>query len=104
MKYIVESYAPNDLQDFKKLNRDSAWENKILLPLVGFPFLQNRPPGAVVAINKVYARAAAAIDHSLYHFSALGNDKYCVSNQKNGNSYSFILKKADCSCVDLTNV
>ena len=30
LKYMLETYAPNDIQDFLKLNRDSAWENKIL--------------------------------------------------------------------------
>ena len=51
VKYLLETYIPNDFQDFKTLNRDNAWENKRLVRLKEYPLLQNRPPGAVVAIK-----------------------------------------------------
>ena len=39
VKFLLETYAPNDFQDFMKLNRDNAWENKKIVRLRGFPFL-----------------------------------------------------------------
>ena len=105
VKYLLETYIPNDIQDFRALNRDNAWENKKLVRLQGVSFLQNRPPGAVAAINNVYARAADAIERRVYRYQDLGSGKYCVSNIKNGHTYTFILQKANCTCVDrITNV
>ena len=72
---------------------------------MGVPFLQNRPPGAVAALNNVYSRAAAAIEEKLYRYKGLGLGRYCVTNTKNGHRYTFALSKANCSCVDsVTNV
>ena len=62
--------------------------------------MQNRPPGAVTAINNLYARAAVAVEKGLYRYRALGNDRYDVANVKNGHRYTVVLKKANCNCVD----
>ena len=105
VKYFLQTYAPNDCQDFKKLNRDHAWENKILVKLRGYPLLQNRPPGAVSAINKVYARAASALKKKLYRYKSIGSGKYCVTNTSNDHRYKFTLRMGDCDCVDsVTNI
>ena len=100
VKYLLYTYAPDDVQDFLKLNRDNAWENKKLVRIMGVPFLQNRPPGAVAAINQVYARAAKAIDLKRYRYRTLGHGRYSITNNENGHRYKFTLQKADCICVD----
>ena len=67
--------------------------------------MQNRPPGAVAAINNVFARAAEAVEKNRYRYRGLGAGRYCVTNTQNGHKYSFSLQKADCSCVDsITNL
>ena len=105
MKYLLETYIPNDIQDFKALNRNNAWANKRIVRLQSFPFLQNRPPGAVAAINNVYTRAGHAIEKRLYRHTDHGQGRFCVTNTKNGHRYTFTLRKADCNCVDsVTNV
>ena len=105
VKYLLETYIPNDIQDFRTLNRNNAWENKKLVRLQRYPNLQNRPPGAVAAINNVFARAAEAVKKNRYRYRGLGAGRYCVTNTQNGHKYSFTLQKADCSCVDsVTNV
>ena len=105
VKYLLKTYAPDDVQSFAKLNRDNAWENKKLVRLRGSPFLQNCAPGAVVAINNVYSRATHAVKEKRYRYMGIGPGKYTVTNMKNGNRYSFTLAKSDCSCVDsVTNV
>ena len=71
VKYLLKTYAPDDVQSFTKLNRDNAWENKKLVRLRQSPFLQNRPPGAVVAINNVYARATDAVKEKRYRYSVV---------------------------------
>ena len=105
VKYLLETYIPNDIQDFKALNRNNAWANKRLVRLQSYPFLQNRPPGAVAAINNVYARASEAIEKHLYRYKGLGQGRYCVTNTKNGHKYTFTLQEANCNCVDsVTNI
>ena len=105
VKYFLQTYAPNDCQDFKKLNRDNAWENKKFVKLRDFSLLQKRPPGAVSAINNVYSRAANAIKKKLYRYRAIGGGKYCVTNTMNDNTYKFTLAIAVCNCVDsITNI
>ena len=100
VKYLLETYIPNDFQDFKTLNRNNAWENKRVVNLKGYPLLQNHPPGAVVAINNLYSRAATAIKDQRYRYKSLEQGRYQVTNTKNGHIYSFTLKNADCQCVD----
>ena len=39
VNYLLKTYAPDDVQSFRKLNRDNAWENKKLVRLRGTPFL-----------------------------------------------------------------
>ena len=105
VEYLLETYIPNDIQDFKALNRNNAWANKRIVRLQKFPFLQNRPPGAVAAINNVYTRAAHAIEKRLYRHTDRGQGRFCVTNTKNGHRYTFTLRKSDCNCVDsVTNV
>ena len=58
-----------------------------------------------MAINKVYTRAASAMEKGRYRYEDIGNDMYSVSNTRNGNKYKFKLKMANCECIDrLTNV
>ena len=64
--------------------------------------MQNRPPGAVKAINAVYARASKAISHKVYSYRCLGDNKYKVVNRKRNSSYTFNLPIANCTCVDNT--
>ena len=78
VKYLIETYAPNDIQDFKTINRNNAWMNKRVVRLKGLPFLQNRPPGAVAAINDVFARAANAMDKHRYRYRSRGQGRYSV--------------------------
>ena len=75
-----------------------------MVKLKGLPFLQNRPPGAVTAINAVYEKAAKAIEKKVHQYRSLGNDRYRVLNKKLGHVYKFTLKLSDCGCIDsITN-
>ena len=94
VKYLLETYAPNDVQDFIKLNRDNAWDNKKLVRIAEVPFLQNRPPGAVSAINNVYYRAAKAIEVKRYRYRGLGEGRYSITNTKNGHQYIYSHSKS----------
>ena len=61
--------------------------------------MQNRPPGAVVAINNLFGRAADSIKNRVYRYKGRGKGRYCITNTKNGHTYTFTLEKANCNCV-----